>query len=137
MATYDRANNLPSEVAELQKTVKDIKQSQIIGNDNLVVYLKSAPLMPAQSLLANTPAVIKMTFTFDSQSTSYVIPRIQFSLTGGVAYNQNFYADPSTIDNLNSRSWYYVITPASNTTLFMSFNAYCTDSGTASIVRIS
>lgn len=137
MSVYDRANSLPEEVLDLRNTISEIKQTQIIGNDNLRINLYAVNLMPAPFIVGGTTVVIKMTFTFDEPSNSYIIPRIRFSLTGGVSYNENFYTDPTSVDSSIARSWFYTITPTSDTTLFMSFSAYCADSGTSSIVRIS
>ena len=136
MGIYNRTNNLPEEVSSLQNSINEIKQAQIIGNDNLKVYWYSDDL--ASSIItAGSTAIIKMTFTFDSPSTSYVMPHFYFNFENSTTYNDFFYADPLTVNSNTSKSWFYTITPNTNLGFFLGFKATCSDKGVATVVRIA
>ena len=134
MGIYNRTNNLPEEVSSLQNSINEIKQAQIIGNDNLKVYDTQAQIS-GQTLITNVTAIFKFTFTFNEASTSYVLPRFStFNQTS--SFNAVFYADPATVNDITKKSWFYSITTTStvNNVIF-SFRPQSTTIGTASIVR--
>ena len=134
MGIYNRTNNLPEEVSSLQNSINEIKQAQIIGNDNLKVYGDQAQIS-GQTLMANVTAIFKFTFTFNEDSTSYVLPRFStFNQTS--SFNAVFYADPATVNDITKKSWFYSITTTStvNNVIFF-FEPQSTTIGTASIVR--
>lgn len=134
MSIYNRTNNLPEEVAKLQNNIDEIKQTQIIGNDNLVVYSDQFEL-DGQTLTANVTAIFKFTFTFTDESTSYVLPRFStFNQTS--SFNAVFYADPTTVNDITKKSWFYSITTTStvNNVIFF-FEPQSTTIGVANIVR--
>lgn len=135
MSTYDRANNLPEEVKSLQDNLNELKQVQIIGNDNLRVY-NFRDGIDGQTLTASVNAIFKFTFTFDEPSTSYVLPR--FSVNNQPSsFNATFYADPATVNSTTSKSWFYSITTTDTVTnVIIAINMQCLDSGVATIVRI-
>lgn len=135
MATYDRTNNLPEEVSVIQNNVNEIKQSQIIGNDNLKVRLNTG-YSGSQSLIANVTAVFRLTFTFNSNSSNLVVPR--YSIFGlSTSYNLFFSADPSTVNDLSKKSWLLTITAISSVNISIDSYMECTDKGTATITRVS
>lgn len=135
MSIYDRTNDLPEEVVSLQKSIDDIKQIQIFGNDNLRIYRFSDNSFPGQTLTAGVTAIFKFTFTFNEPSTSYVLPRY-FIVNQTSGYNATFYADPLTVNDITKKSWFYSITVNTTVTnVIIIFNPLCSDSGVPSIVR--
>jgi len=137
MSVYDRTNNIVGEVALIQKNVDDIKQTQIIGNDNLVigVYYGNSN---TSNISSGSTALYKLTFTFDTPSTNYVLCRYRFGGINLTSFNANFYADPATVNDLTQKSWYFSITVFTNVTSFaISCNMNCSSSGTTTVTRIS
>ena len=111
MSVYDRTNNLPEEVASLQKNVDEVKQMQIIGNDNLVTNFYGATFMYEYDIDANATAIFKTTFTFDSPSDNYLQIFYYWYSMGATTYNENRYADPLTVNDRTKKSFYMIITP--------------------------
>ena len=134
MGTYNRDTDFTGEVKSLNDSLQELKQTQIIGNDNLRVY-RFTDTLAGQTLTASTNAIFKFTFTFDSPSNSYILPRFVL-INQTSAYNATFYADPATINSDTSRSWFYSITTTTTVTgVTVIADLQCSDSGTTSIAR--
>lgn len=117
MSIYNRTNDLPEEVSSLQKSVDEIKQVQVIGNDNLVVNFYGASSLLSYPLIANTTAIFKTTFTFDSPSDNYL--QIFYYFTISSSYNLHIYNDPSTVTDKDKKSFFFTITSNSNVDINM------------------
>lgn len=137
MAVYNRTNSLPEEVASLEKDIQEYKSTQIVGNDNLIVYYKPDNLI-SQSVTAGVTALFKATYTFDEPSTAYVDRTIFFTVTSGsFSYTDYPYDDPSTTTSTAAKSWFYAITTDASATLEVVAVARSTQNGTIDLVRIT
>ena len=136
MGIYNRTNNLPEEVSSLQNSINEIKQAQIIGNDNLKVH-NYVDVLYSSTITSGSTAIIKMTFTFESPSTSYVLPRFNMYFEGAVGYNDFFYADPLTVNSNIQKNWYYIVTPTTTIGFNFAFKAQCSDGGVATVLRLA
>jgi hypothetical protein len=137
MAVYNRTDSLPEEVASLEKDIQEYKSTQIVGNDNLIVYFDADNLI-SQSVSSGVTALFKATYTFDEPSTAYVDRTIFFNVTSGSFFYTDYpYDDPSTTTSTTAKSWFYAITTDSSATLEIVAVARSTQHGTLSLVRIT
>lgn len=138
MAVYNRTDSLPEEVASLEKDIQEYKSTQIVGNDNLIVYIFRASIL-STVITAGTTGLFKATYTFDEASTAYVDRSFSFfTNSGGVFSYVDFeYNDPATVDDLTQKSWFYSINVDTTVDLFIRATARSTQTGSIALMRVS
>ena len=137
MAIFNRQDTPAESLATIQSDLLDLKASQIVGGDNIVVLYQEDQVL-SQSISAGVAGVWKATYTYDEPSNAYTPIYFSWFAFGTFQFNQFTYDDPDTINGTTSTVKFISITPSANITLnFLTAAAKSTSSGTLSLTRIS
>lgn len=138
---YDRqpATGLVRDFLDTEQAIEDVKDSQIVGNDNLVIgfYIDD---LSGQVVGANTTAVFKATFTFDEPPVNSLVQITMdwFDLSAPpFQYTEQRYDDPATIGDMTKQSYYVVFSPDTTLNVYINAFAKSTSKGTLDLVRVS
>lgn len=136
----DNPNAVLGELVQAEKDLQDIKATQVVGNDNLIVTLYTQSI-GSQTVNANTTAKFKATFTFDTPPVdTFVNITFDWFTFTGVAYTyvEQRYDDPQTVTSTISQSGFLEFSPdATLTDVFIFAYANSTSKGTFTLTRLS
>jgi hypothetical protein len=116
MAIYDRQQGIASRVASAKNDLEETKQSQAVGNDNLIIkhYQESRT---GDEILASTPATFKATFTLTKPSDTYVSMQFYWFTSDPASYAQDIWEDETTVSATDEHISYIKIAVSADVTL--------------------
>lgn len=136
---YSREKDIVQTLADQFENVSEIKQSQIIGNDNLKVTNYSENVAEAISVAAGVYAEYTATFTFTNPPSNALVT-MSFSYNVSVSSGTMFkaeYTPPAFIDSSLQRKYIFRFAPYGAAATFIDLTCYLnsTEPGALSLVR--
>lgn len=101
MIIYKRQDEFASSIVESEKELQEIKNSQVVGNDNLVVQHYEETY--GSDFV--TSAKYKAEFVFNEPTTAYVMLSIYWDSLAVFGYEQITYNDPATMNDDAKKSF--------------------------------
>lgn len=139
MTIYNRERDLIDTVDDQAQDISDIKQSQILGYDNLVVKNYFYEINPSLSIAPNVYAEWTATFTYDNPpSDALVIMSFDYSFNPNTAnYFITEYAPAGSVTSSFERKYILRVACLDNTitSAFISSHVNSTEPGSLSVVR--
>lgn len=138
MSIYNREQTIAQDVKAIQRDQAEIKSTQVVGNDNLVVNYYYQFLPGPIPVTGSTIAQFKAVFTFDEPSTSYVTIEFIWESQDVFQYQENVYDDPDTMASPTEQAAFITIGPSADMEMdYIETVAKTTARGSLSLVRIS
>lgn len=133
---YNRQLDLAETVHSLKEEIEELKSSQVVGNDNLIIHFYQQSVGPESITTAG--ANFRAQFVFDDPPIdTFVSISFTYFYTGIVSIETLTYSDPATIDSLSAQGSIFRVLPASNVTdVFIFASAKSTSPGSLSLVRL-
>ena len=133
---FIRTQSLPKAVAEIRRESESLKTSQIVGNDNLVVYAYPAFISGPIYVPASTVAKFRATFVFDNPSVTYVPLTFYWTSQDSFLLQETFYDDPATINSTVMQRRFINISPSANMNMdFIQVSAKSTETGVLTLKK--
>lgn len=138
MPIFNREDDIVEVVAQQTRDIADIKQSQIIGYDNLIVTNYLTELNATVSIPANTYAEYTATFTYNNPPSDALVNMTwDYSFSPGSNYFISQYTPAATIASNTVRQ--YILRVASLdttiTTVYVGSHVNSTEPGILTVTR--
>lgn len=101
MIIYKRQDEFTNSILESEKYLQELKTSQVVGNDNLVVQHYEE----AYGSEFVTSAKYKAEFVFNEPTTAFVMLSIYWDSLSVFGYEQIMYNDPATMNDNTKKSF--------------------------------
>lgn len=133
---YNRQMDIAEVVAETRRNIQELKDTQIVGNDNLIIQFYQQSVGPESITTAG--ANFRAQLVFDEPPVdTFVSFSFTFFYTGIVSIETLSYTDPATVESTSAQGSIFRVIPASNVTDVSIFaSAKSTSPGTFSLVRL-